>query len=43
MSNCLYWGVIMKTNLKRKNYYLHKKKIRRVRSILGAKTETGGN
>ena len=33
-------GVIMKTNLKRKNYYLDEKKIRRVRSILGAKTET---
>ncbi len=30
----------MKTNLKRKNYYLDEKKIRRVRSILGAKTET---
>jgi hypothetical protein len=29
----------MKTNLKRKNYYLDEKKIRRVRSILGAKTE----
>src|SRR5438046_3953368 len=30
----------MKTNLKRKNYYLDEKKIRRVRTILGAKTET---
>ena len=30
----------MKTNLKRKNYYLDEKKIRRVRLILGAKTET---
>ena len=40
MSNCLYPGVTIKTNLKRKNYYLDEKKIRRVRSILGAKTET---
>jgi hypothetical protein len=30
----------MKTNLKRKNYYLDEKKIRRVRTILGVKTET---
>jgi hypothetical protein len=30
----------MKTNLKRKNYYLDEKRIRRVRAILGAKTET---
>jgi hypothetical protein len=30
----------MKTNLKRKNYYLDEKKIRRVQVILGAKTET---
>ena len=30
----------MKTNLKRKNYYLDEKKIRRVRAILGTKTET---
>ena len=30
----------MKTHLKRKNYYLDEKKIRRVRTILGAKTET---
>ncbi len=30
----------MKTNLKRKNYYLDEKKIRRVRAILGAQTET---
>ena len=29
----------MRTNLKRKNYYLDEKKIRRVRAILGAKTE----
>ena len=30
----------MKTNLKRKNYYLDEKKIRRVQAILGARTET---
>ena len=30
----------MKTNVKRKNYYLDENKIRRVRAILGAKTET---
>jgi hypothetical protein len=30
----------MKTNLKRKNYYLDENKIRRVRTILGVKTET---
>ena len=30
----------MKTNLKRKNYYLDEKKIRRMRTILRAKTET---
>ena len=30
----------MKTNFKRKNYYLDEKKIRRVRTILGVKTET---
>jgi len=30
----------MKANLKRKNYYLDERKIRRVRTILGAKTET---
>jgi DnaJ-class molecular chaperone len=30
----------MRTNLKRKNYYLDEKKIRRVKAILGAKTET---
>jgi ribosomal protein S27AE len=30
----------MKTDLKRKNYYLDEKKIRRVRAILGTKTET---
>ena len=30
----------MKPNLKRKNYYLDEQKIRRVRAILGAKTET---
>jgi hypothetical protein len=33
-------GAAVKTNLKRKNYYLDEKKIRRVRTILGAKTET---
>ena len=31
---------IRKTNLKRKNYYLDKNKIRRARAILGTKTET---
>jgi hypothetical protein len=36
----LYQEPIMKTNLKRKNYYLDEKKIRRVRAILGTKTET---
>jgi hypothetical protein len=30
----------MKKHLKRKNYYLAEKKIRRVRTILDAKTET---
>jgi hypothetical protein len=30
----------MKSNLKRKNYYLAENKIHRVRAILGAKTET---
>ena len=30
----------MRANLKRKNYYLDEGKIRRVRQILGAKTET---
>jgi hypothetical protein len=30
----------MKPNLKRKNYYLDEKKIRRVKTILGTKTET---
>lgn len=30
----------MKTNLKRKDYYLDEKNIRRVRAILGASTET---
>ena len=30
----------MKVNLKRKNYYLDEAKIRRVRGILGVKTET---
>jgi len=30
----------LRTNLKRKNYYLDEVKIRRVRRILGAKTET---
>jgi hypothetical protein len=37
---CLYKELPMKTNLKRKNYYLDEKKIRRARTILGAKTET---
>lgn len=30
----------MKTNLKRKNYYLDERKIKRAKNILGAKTET---
>ena len=30
----------MKANLKRKNYYLDETKIRRVRAMLGVKTET---
>jgi hypothetical protein len=30
----------VKTNIKRKNYYLDETKIRRVRAILGLKTET---
>jgi hypothetical protein len=30
----------MKSNLKRKNYYLDERKIRRVKKILGARTET---
>ena len=30
----------MKSALKRKNYYLDERKIRRVRAILGARTET---
>ena len=30
----------MKSNLKRKNYYLDENKIRRAQAILGAKTET---
>lgn len=30
----------MKSNLKRKNYNLDERKIRRLRAILGAKTET---
>ena len=33
-------GTLMKKDLKRKNYYLDEKKIRRVKTILGAKTET---
>jgi hypothetical protein len=33
-------GGFMKTNMKRKNYYLDEAKIRKVRTILGAKTET---
>ena len=39
MGHRLYGG-FMKTNLKRKNYYLDENKIRRVRTILGVKTET---
>ncbi len=31
---------IMKSALKRKNYYLDERKIRRARAILGARTET---
>jgi hypothetical protein len=30
----------MKANVKRKNYYLDERKIRRAKNILGAKTET---
>ncbi|MFQ5849871.1 MAG: hypothetical protein ACE5JU_04695 [Candidatus Binatia bacterium] len=30
----------MKTNLKRKNYYLDERKIKRAKRILGARTET---
>jgi hypothetical protein len=30
----------MKTNIKRKNYYLDEQKIRRAKAILGANTET---
>ena len=30
----------MRTNVKRKNYYLDEAKIRRARTILGVKTET---
>ena len=30
----------MKTNLKRKNYYLDERKIQRVKRILGTRTET---
>jgi len=30
----------MKNNLKRKNYYLDEKKIKRAKTILGARTET---
>lgn len=33
-------GGTVKTNLKRKNYNLDEKKIHRVRTILGVKTET---
>jgi len=31
----------MKTSVKRKNYYLDERKIRRAKTILGAQTETG--
>jgi hypothetical protein len=40
MSYCLYQEPNMKTNLKRKNYYLDENKIRRVKAILGTKIET---
>ena len=30
----------MKSNLKRKNYYLDERKIKRAKTILGARTET---
>ena len=33
-------STIMKSALKRKNYYLDERKIRRARAILGARTET---
>ena len=33
-------GVLMRSNLKRKNYYLDERKIRRVRAILQKKNET---
>ena len=36
----LYREGDMRSNLKRKNYYLDEKKIRRVPTILGKKTET---
>ena len=36
----LYAYTIMKSALKRKNYYLDERKIRRARAILGARTET---
>jgi hypothetical protein len=39
MDHRLY-GEFMKANRKRKNYYLDENKIRRVRTILGVKTET---
>jgi hypothetical protein len=35
-----YPGVAMRANLKRKNFYLDEKKVRRVRLLLGKKTET---
>jgi len=35
-----YERLIMKTNLKRKNYYLDQNKILRAKALLGAKTET---
>lgn len=34
------YGEHMKTNLKRKNYYLDDRKIQRIKRILGARTET---
>jgi hypothetical protein len=33
-------GVVMRANLKRKNYFLDERKIRRVRTILQKKNET---
>ncbi len=38
--NYTYEEIIVKTNLKRKNYYLDQNKILKAKRILGAKTET---